>query len=191
MLVCSPLRKTSLGSPTACLNGGTSHPPPRNRRTIHSPRVAPAGHVTCPGLGHAFRALAIREIFFARSFGHLGYTGTSLWIDPHRQLSITLLTNRTWPDCANQAIRQVRPEIHDAVMRRAEICLMNDSSERFWVAQRFLRAVRKLDQPLGCVFELVAIGGKQGPDGQLKYPRATSFMKQSNPDSDLNRTANP
>ncbi|MGD1078632.1 MAG: serine hydrolase domain-containing protein [Candidatus Sulfotelmatobacter sp.] len=50
------------------------------------------------------------------SFGHLGYTGTSLWIDPTRQLSITLLTNRTWPDCANQAIKQVRPRFHDAVV---------------------------------------------------------------------------
>ena len=50
------------------------------------------------------------------SFGHLGYTGTSLWIDPVRQLSITLLTNRTWPDCSNQAIKQVRPQFHDAVM---------------------------------------------------------------------------
>jgi CubicO group peptidase (beta-lactamase class C family) len=50
------------------------------------------------------------------SYGHLGYTGTSLWIDPERQLSITLLTNRTWPDCSNQAIKQVRPVFHDAVM---------------------------------------------------------------------------
>ena len=50
------------------------------------------------------------------SFGHLGYTGTSLWIDPGRQLSIVLLTNRTWPDCSNQAIRQVRPRFHDAVV---------------------------------------------------------------------------
>jgi len=55
------------------------------------------------------------KYFGPRSFGHLGYTGTSLWIDPDRQLSITLLTNRTWPDCANQAIRQVRPAFHDAV----------------------------------------------------------------------------
>jgi CubicO group peptidase (beta-lactamase class C family) len=51
-----------------------------------------------------------------RAFGHLGYTGTSLWIDPERRLSITLLTNRTWPDCANQAIKQVRPAFHDAVV---------------------------------------------------------------------------
>ena len=50
------------------------------------------------------------------SFGHLGYTGTSLWIDPARQLSVTLLTNRTWPDCANQEIRRVRPTFHDAVV---------------------------------------------------------------------------
>jgi serine-type D-Ala-D-Ala carboxypeptidase len=52
----------------------------------------------------------------ANSFGHLGYTGTSLWIDPERQLSVTLLTNRTWPDCSNQAIKQLRPKFHDAVV---------------------------------------------------------------------------
>jgi len=52
----------------------------------------------------------------SRSFGHLGYTGTSLWIDPNRQLSVTLLTNRTWPDCQNEAIKQVRPAFHDAVI---------------------------------------------------------------------------
>jgi CubicO group peptidase (beta-lactamase class C family) len=50
------------------------------------------------------------------SYGHLGYTGTSLWIDPARQLSITLLTNRTWPDCSSQAIKQVRPKFHDAII---------------------------------------------------------------------------
>jgi len=54
--------------------------------------------------------------FSPRSYGHLGYTGTSLWIDPDRRLSITLLTNRTWPDGQNQAIRQVRPALHDAVI---------------------------------------------------------------------------
>jgi len=54
--------------------------------------------------------------FGQRSYGHLGYTGTSLWIDPERQLSITLLTNRTWPDCSNQAIKEVRPKFHDAII---------------------------------------------------------------------------
>jgi serine-type D-Ala-D-Ala carboxypeptidase len=56
------------------------------------------------------------KYFGPSSFGHLGYTGTSLWIDPDRQLSITMLTNRTWPDCANQAIKQIRPKFHDAIV---------------------------------------------------------------------------
>ncbi len=54
--------------------------------------------------------------FSLASFGHLGFTGTSLWIDPGRQLSVTLLTNRTWPNRASQAIRQVRPLVHDAIV---------------------------------------------------------------------------
>jgi serine-type D-Ala-D-Ala carboxypeptidase len=60
------------------------------------------------------------KYFSASSFGHLGYTGTSLWIDPGRQLSITLLTNRTWPDCQNQAIKKLRPAFHDAVVEALE-----------------------------------------------------------------------
>jgi CubicO group peptidase (beta-lactamase class C family) len=56
------------------------------------------------------------EHFSAASYGHLGYTGTSLWIDPDRALSVTLLTNRTWPDCSNKAIQQVRPRFHNAVV---------------------------------------------------------------------------
>jgi CubicO group peptidase (beta-lactamase class C family) len=56
------------------------------------------------------------KYFSPHSYGHLGYTGTSVWIDPTRQLSITLLTNRTWPDCSNHAIKQVRPKFHDAVV---------------------------------------------------------------------------
>ena len=55
------------------------------------------------------------KYFGPKSYGHLGYTGTSLWIDPDRELSVTLLTNRTWPDCSNHAIKQMRPKIHDAI----------------------------------------------------------------------------
>ncbi|HEY1526321.1 MAG TPA: serine hydrolase [Candidatus Angelobacter sp.] len=56
------------------------------------------------------------KYFSSRSYGHLGYTGTSLWIDPDRQLSVTLLTNRTWPDRGSQLIKQFRPAFHDAVI---------------------------------------------------------------------------
>jgi CubicO group peptidase (beta-lactamase class C family) len=61
------------------------------------------------------------KYFSANAFGHLGYTGTSLWIDPERQLSVTLLTNRTWPDCKNEAIKQLRPKFHDAVVESLAI----------------------------------------------------------------------
>jgi serine-type D-Ala-D-Ala carboxypeptidase len=60
------------------------------------------------------------KYFSPESYGHLGYTGTSLWVDPAHQLSITLLTNRTWPDCSNPAIKQVRPRFHDAVVEALE-----------------------------------------------------------------------
>src|ERR1700749_333716 len=53
--------------------------------------------------------------FSPSSTGHLGYTGTSLWIDPERELAVVLLTNRTWPDRLNKAIQTVRPTFHDAV----------------------------------------------------------------------------
>ena len=56
--------------------------------------------------------------FFSRhSAGHLGYAGTSLWIDFEHHIAVVLLTNRTWPNRQSQAIRVVRPAFHDAVMK--------------------------------------------------------------------------
>jgi serine-type D-Ala-D-Ala carboxypeptidase len=56
--------------------------------------------------------------FFSRhSAGHLGYAGTSLWIDFEHHMAVVLLTNRTWPHRQSQAIRMVRPAFHDAVKK--------------------------------------------------------------------------
>jgi beta-N-acetylhexosaminidase len=55
--------------------------------------------------------------FSTHSFGHTGFTGTSIWIDPDRQLFVVLLTNRVHPTRENQKIAQVRPALHDAVMQ--------------------------------------------------------------------------
>ena len=52
----------------------------------------------------------------ARAFGHPGYTGTSLWIDPERGVYAVLLSNRVHPWRTNFAIREVRRAFHDAVM---------------------------------------------------------------------------
>jgi beta-glucosidase-like glycosyl hydrolase/CubicO group peptidase (beta-lactamase class C family) len=54
--------------------------------------------------------------FSSKSFGHTGFTGTTLWIDPERELFVVLLTNRVNPTRANEKIRQVRPALHDAVV---------------------------------------------------------------------------
>jgi CubicO group peptidase (beta-lactamase class C family) len=100
----------------AMLNGG--HPILRSSTVeLFSRREsAPEGTSRALGWDTPLAPSQSGKYFSSRSFGHLGYTGTSLWIDQERQLSIALLTNRTWPDCQNQAIKQVRPAFHDAVM---------------------------------------------------------------------------
>ncbi len=57
--------------------------------------------------GHRFSAAAV---------GHLGFTGTSIWMEPARGIAISLLTNRVHPRRENQAIRDFRPKIHDLIM---------------------------------------------------------------------------
>jgi len=56
------------------------------------------------------------QYFSPNSFGHTGFTGTSLWIDPNRDLFVVLLTNRVNPTRANEQIRKVRPALHDAII---------------------------------------------------------------------------
>ncbi len=51
-----------------------------------------------------------------KSFGHLGFTGTSIWIDPDQDIVVVLLTNRVHPSRANEKIRGFRPAFHDGVM---------------------------------------------------------------------------
>jgi CubicO group peptidase (beta-lactamase class C family) len=52
----------------------------------------------------------------ARSaFGHTGFTGTTLWIDPDREAYAVFLTNRVNPTRENTAIQTIRPALHDAV----------------------------------------------------------------------------
>ena len=51
----------------------------------------------------------------AQAVGHLGFTGTSLWIDFERDAHVILLTNRVHPTRQDERIRDVRPCLHDAV----------------------------------------------------------------------------
>ncbi|GBC64070.1 serine hydrolase [Desulfonema ishimotonii] len=56
------------------------------------------------------------RFFSEKTVGHLGFTGTSFWIDPEREVIVVLLTNRIHPSRNNLRIRSFRPELHDAVM---------------------------------------------------------------------------
>ena len=82
--------------------------------------VAP--DVTVPGSSRALGWDTMRptsscgSALSVRAFGHTGFTGTSLWIDPARNLYVVLLTNRVHPTRMNDAIRAVRPAFHDAVV---------------------------------------------------------------------------
>jgi CubicO group peptidase (beta-lactamase class C family) len=57
------------------------------------------------------------SLFSARSFGHTGFTGTSMWMDPERGLYVILLTNRVHPTRENNQIRDTRAQVADAVVR--------------------------------------------------------------------------
>jgi serine-type D-Ala-D-Ala carboxypeptidase len=76
----------------------------------------PAGSSRALGWDTPSQPSSSGRFFSGHSAGHLGYAGTSLWIDFERGLAVALLTNRTWPHRQNQAIRMVRPAFHDAVM---------------------------------------------------------------------------
>lgn len=52
----------------------------------------------------------------ASTFGHLGFTGTSIWCDPVADVVVVLLSNRVCPSRANEKIKGFRPAFHDAIM---------------------------------------------------------------------------
>jgi beta-N-acetylhexosaminidase len=101
------------------LNGGIyAHRRILNRATVDEFTVPQASAQNTRTLGWAMRTepSATGRHFSARSFGHSGFTGASLWCDPEKNLFVALLTNRTYPSRANEKIQQVRPALHDAVV---------------------------------------------------------------------------
>ena len=61
--------------------------------------------------------------FSVHSYGHTGFTGTTIWIDPDRQLFVVLLTNRVHPTRENHKIAEVRPAVHDAIVKSLGLAL--------------------------------------------------------------------
>jgi len=102
------------------LNGGIyGHRRLLKRDTIRAFTSAQPLSGNARALGWAMRTepSASGRYFSPRSFGHSGFTGTSIWIDPEKDLAIVLLTNRVHPNRDNEQIQEARPAIHDAVCK--------------------------------------------------------------------------
>ncbi|MBL7685440.1 MAG: beta-lactamase family protein [Deltaproteobacteria bacterium] len=61
------------------------------------------------------------SLFSKDSIGHLGFTGTSLWIDLERKFYVVLLTNRVHPNRYNEGIKTFRPMIHDLLLQQLKL----------------------------------------------------------------------
>ena len=62
------------------------------------------------------RGSSAGDYFSIGSYGHLGFTGTSLWIDPNEEIIIVFLTNRVYPTRENKGIYNIRRELHNSIM---------------------------------------------------------------------------
>jgi beta-glucosidase-like glycosyl hydrolase/CubicO group peptidase (beta-lactamase class C family) len=101
------------------LNGGIyAHQRLLRRSTIEqfTSRQTIAGGTRALGWTVPTEGSSSGRYFSARSYGHTGFTGTSIWIDPEKDLFVILLTNRVYPTRENEKIQQVRPAVHDAVV---------------------------------------------------------------------------
>ncbi len=88
---------------------------PETVRLFATRETQPFGTTRALGWDTPSKPSSSGRFFSPNSIGHLGYAGTSLWIDQDRSFAVVLLTNRTWPDRSNNAIRQVRPAFHDSI----------------------------------------------------------------------------
>jgi CubicO group peptidase (beta-lactamase class C family) len=100
--------------------GGARGHAPAGARIVDSATVAEFTRVQDPGLSS--RALgwdtpsegsSAGTRLTPRAFGHTGFTGTSMWIDPGQDLFIILLTNRVYPTRQNDQILEIRPRVAD------------------------------------------------------------------------------
>lgn len=111
---------------TCMLNGGVPLFRSKTVSLFTARQLRPSGTSRALGWDTPSAPSASGNFFSPLSAGHLGYTGTSLWMDFDKQLAIVLLTNRTYPgegaDGVSDKIREVRPLFHDALMRELALC---------------------------------------------------------------------
>jgi CubicO group peptidase (beta-lactamase class C family) len=107
---------------SACmLRGGAPILQPETIRLFTTRDAAIPGSSRALGWDTPSQPSSSGEYFSAHAAGHLGYTGTSLWLDFEKQLAVVLLTNRTFPGNGpggiSKSIQQVRPRFHNALLQ--------------------------------------------------------------------------
>lgn len=65
----------------------------------------------------SFKGSSAGDYFSNGSYGHLGFTGTSMWIDPNNKITIILLTNRTYPTRDKKGMYKLRRDFHNEIMK--------------------------------------------------------------------------
>jgi CubicO group peptidase (beta-lactamase class C family) len=91
--------------------------PPKEFATWTVRQDHPAGSSRALGWDTPSGISSAGTIMSSRSFGHTGYTGTSIWVDPEREIVIVLLTNRVNPTRNTPKFGLIRAVVADAVMR--------------------------------------------------------------------------
>lgn len=86
-------------------------------------RARPGGTLRAGFDGKSEGASSAGSLAGPLTFGHLGFTGTSLWCDPGAGIACVLLTNRVHPTRDNPRIRAARPLVHDGLFRAATALL--------------------------------------------------------------------
>jgi CubicO group peptidase (beta-lactamase class C family) len=103
----------------AILEGLSGRGPLADAQIPELVRERPGGTLRAGFDGKSASGSAAGELLGPRTFGHLGFTGTSLFIDPDAEAVVVVLTNRIHPSRDHLAIRAARPGAHDALFRRA------------------------------------------------------------------------
>jgi CubicO group peptidase (beta-lactamase class C family) len=107
-----------LGRPSAAMMTTKVAQPPGCPRTMGFDTPTPTrGDASSPEGARPPSVSQVGSFAPADAVGHLGYTGCSMWIDPVREISVILLTNRVVFGSDNRKLSALRPRIHDAVWK--------------------------------------------------------------------------
>jgi CubicO group peptidase (beta-lactamase class C family) len=95
--------------------------PPEIVRQFWSPDASPSSETTTWRLcfdGVSSQGSSTGQYFGSKAVGHLGFTGTSIWLEPEIDLVVVLLSNRVHPTVVEEPpIKAFRPRFHDAMYK--------------------------------------------------------------------------